>query len=160
MKNNTTLPEGYCIEPVCEVDIDFIMAIETACFPSQWNKETYFTEIKREMALFYVVRFDSEVVAYSLSWMVAGELHVLKIATHPDHMRKGLALAMMEKTLEKAIKGGCENAYLEVREANVAAKTLYEGLGFRVIGIRKGYYQDTGENAFVLFRPLGTGNLD
>jgi ribosomal-protein-alanine N-acetyltransferase len=39
---------------------------------------------------------------------------------------------------------------LEVRRSNLAAQKLYESMGFAVTGIRKGYYSDDGEDAFLM----------
>jgi len=47
---------------------------------------------------------------------------------------------------------------LEVRPSNTEARTLYESFGFRVVGRRRGYYYDTGEDALVMEADLQTAH--
>ena len=47
---------------------------------------------------------------------------------------------------------------LEVRPSNVAARGLYDSYEFIKVNIRKGYYNDNGEDAIVMCKALG-GNL-
>jgi ribosomal-protein-alanine N-acetyltransferase len=61
---------------------------------------------------------------------------------------------LLERSLGFARKRGAEYVYLEVRMGNDAAIALYRGMGFEVVGVRKGYYTDTGEDALVMARHL------
>ena len=45
---------------------------------------------------------------------------------------------------------GISECYLEVREHNRDAQRLYKHFGFEVIGRRKKYYPETGEDALVM----------
>ena len=74
------------------------------------------------------------VVAFLLAWAVADELHVINVATHPDHRRCGAARALLAELLTHA-------------RANRAALSLYRSHGFCAMGIRRGYYADNAEDA-------------
>ena len=45
---------------------------------------------------------------------------------------------------------------LEVRESNTPAREMYNDFGFEQIGVRKGYYGRSGEDAIVMRLPLDT----
>ena len=65
-----------------------------------------------------------------------------------------MALSLLEEVLERGRRRGLALATLEVRKSNAGAIALYEGLGFRPVGLRKGYYVDEGEDAIVMVLDL------
>ncbi|MGH7315603.1 MAG: GNAT family N-acetyltransferase, partial [Candidatus Rokuibacteriota bacterium] len=68
----------------------------------------------------------------------------------PDLRRRGVASGLLGAVLDDARERSVTLAFLEVRPTNAEAVGLYERFGFRVIGRRKGYYFDTGEDALVM----------
>ena len=58
---------------------------------------------------------------------------------------------MLLYLLDRARIAGMYEAFLEVRPSNAVASRLYRSLGFEQVGIRKGYYQLTGEDAYVMW---------
>lgn len=87
------------------------------------------------------------VVAFLLAWAVADELHVINVATHPDHRRCGAARALLAELLTHARANRVRLVVLEVRRSNRAALSLYRSHGFCAMGIRRGYYADNAEDA-------------
>jgi len=106
-------------------------------------------ELAREIALPWVLRSpeSGEPVAFSLAWSVADELHLLDMASHPEHRRQGHARALLHELLSYARREHKRLLLLEVRQSNEAAILLYRGCGFETVGVRRGYYSDTGEDA-------------
>lgn len=106
-------------------------------------------ELARSWARLWVARADTrtDAVAFLLAWDVADEVHVINVATHPDHRRRGAARALMEAVLEHARSRRARLVLLEVRRSNRAALCLYRAQGFSAIGLRRGYYADTSEDA-------------
>jgi len=86
----------------------------------------------------------------------AWELHPL--AVHPEFRRRGVARALLAAMLDGARRRGVELIFLEVRPTNAEAIGLYGSFGFQVIGRRKGYYFDTGEDALVMEAKLATAD--
>jgi len=119
-------------------------------------------ELGREIALPWLLRNSSnEPVAFSLAWSVADELHLLDMASHPAHRRKGHARALLEELLSYARREQKRLVLLEVRQTNEPAILLYRSAGFTTTGVRRGYYSDTGEDALemrITFDPL-TGRI-
>ncbi|MEB2286755.1 MAG: ribosomal protein S18-alanine N-acetyltransferase [Anaerolineae bacterium] len=96
-----------------------------------------------------------EVVGYGGCWLIAGEAHISTIAVHPDHRGQGLGELLLASMLKLAIRLGGEYSVLEVRESNLTAQALYRKYEYAVIGRRKQYYRDDGEDALLMeARPL------
>jgi len=70
------------------------------------------------------------------------------------HRRHGIGTKLIQELLRRASKGGAVSVLLEVRDSNVAARRLYETLGFSEQGRRRNYYQQPGEDAILLQRSL------
>ncbi len=89
---------------------------------------------------------DGVAVGYASWRRGVGEVELLRVAVLPEHRRNGVAAALLEHGLGAAAVRSSECVHLEVREGNVAARALYERVGFEVVGRRGGYYPD-GETA-------------
>ena len=85
-------------------------------------------------------------------WAILEEAHITILAIHPRFQGQGLGQALLWALLTKAHYRPLERATLEVRESNLAAVSLYQKFGFKEAGRRKRYYQDTGEDALVMWR--------
>jgi ribosomal-protein-alanine N-acetyltransferase len=72
------------------------------------------------------------------------------MAVAEEYRRKGIAAKLMEELLKRGHEKGVTIFFLEVRESNTAARTLYENAGFSQIGIRKRFYERPVENAIVM----------
>jgi ribosomal-protein-alanine N-acetyltransferase len=80
--------------------------------------------------------------AFILARVAADEAEVLTLATEPARRRQGLARALLDQAAATAIACGARTMWLEVAEANVAARALYRALGFQQAGRRPAYYAD------------------
>ncbi len=141
------------IRPMTMDDLDTIVALEKRIFSDPWAKSSFEAEllINKKYSFPLVMELEGKIVAYAVVWHFFEELHIANIAVHPEYRRMGLGRKLMEYILEKF--GNAEFAFLEVRKSNEAAVQLYRSLGFKVLNIRKGYYQD-GEDAFVMVKDL------
>jgi ribosomal-protein-alanine N-acetyltransferase len=73
-------------------------------------------------------------------------MEILNLAVAPSNRRKGIAKALVSASLEHV----CGNVFLEVRESNLAARQLYESIGFKEVNRRPQYYSDSQEAAIVM----------
>jgi ribosomal-protein-alanine N-acetyltransferase len=139
-------------------DLDAVLAIERASFTTPWSRAAFRYELlQNRVARCLVVRADREVVGYLCLWEIGHEIHITNLAVHPGFRRQGIARTLLGDTLEEARRSGVEQVFLEVRPTNREARALYESFGFEVIGRRKGYYFDTGEDALVMEVRLPAG---
>jgi len=85
-------------------------------------------------------------------WAILEEAHIIMLAIHPSFQRQGLGQALLLALLKSACDRQLERSTLEVRSSNLAAVDLYKKFGFKEAGRRKRYYEDTGEDALVMWR--------
>ncbi len=140
------------IRPMETSDIDAVMAIECASFPTPWSRDTFVAELGREEArVWVVVEWQGGVVAYGGVAFLGDEAHLMNLAVRSDSRRMGLGSAILVTLLEAAVQRGINSATLEVRPSNVDAIRLYERTGFTSVGSRPGYYGDTREDAVIMW---------
>jgi len=134
-----------------------VMAVEEASFPTPWSRALFEEEIGRRFSDAIVVVGDPEgtVAGYAICWTVGEESHLLNIAVRPDARKKGIGRSLLRECIRRSVHAGGRRIILEVRPTNRDAIRLYEREGFRYLGIRKGYYTDTGEDAIVFAREIG-----
>ena len=139
---------------MAEMKLDFVRAehlpeiasLERLCFSEPWSEEAL-ALLLGENAFGVVALLDGQVVAYGGMTYVLDEGSVTNIAVHPDHRRRGYGSAVVDHMLWAAVKRSVFTVFLEVRESNLAARTLYKKLDFRECGIRKGFYRKPTESA-------------
>ena len=148
------------ISPMRPDDLDEVVTIERASFGMPWSRGAFLYEIEQNrVARCWVLREDERVAAYLCLWEIADELHVTNIAVHPGLRRRGLARRLLGAILEDGRTRRLRAVTLEVRPTNDEARTLYESFGFRVVGRRRGYYYDTGEDALIMESDLQASQL-
>ncbi|WP_437853035.1 ribosomal protein S18-alanine N-acetyltransferase [Sorangium sp. So ce363] len=132
--------------------LDEIDAVASAAFdvPQFSARE----ELRRPWTRCWVAREERRALAFLIAWHVADELHVLNVATCPAARRRGLATALMNRSLEYAQQQQVRLILLEVRRSNRAAIRLYRKLGFTAMGVRPRYYSDNGEDAIEMVLTL------
>ena len=138
------------IAPMVPADLDAVDAIERHSFKAPWPRQVFEDELERTWARVDVARLAGGVVGFVDYWMVADEIHLLAIATHPDHRRRGIAARLLDHLLAVARAHAARLVTLEVRRTNVPAIALYERRGFKRVGVRPAYYQEDGEDALVM----------
>jgi len=139
------------LEPMRRADVDPVVDIERDSFSMPWSRGAFLYEVEQNrVARCWVCRADGALVGYLCLWEIGGEIHITNVAVARAHRRQGIARWMLTEILEDARRRGARTVFLEVRPTNTEALGLYEALGFHVIGRRKGYYYDTGEDALVM----------
>ncbi|HQJ36406.1 MAG TPA: ribosomal protein S18-alanine N-acetyltransferase [Clostridia bacterium] len=135
-------------------DIDQVVEIENLSFTSPWSRESFESELKNNLARYIVARVNGKVAAYGGMWIILDEAHITNIAVHPEFRERKIGEKLVKEMLRTAKENKAEHITLEVRASNDAARKLYEKLGFKDSGTRKGYYADTGEDAVIMWNEL------
>ncbi len=131
-------------------DLDPIMVIEKASFPTPWSRAVMASELSHPGGCYLAAEWDERLVAYAGMSCFAGEAHIMNVAVAPEHRRCGIGEALMIELLRRALAIEAQTAFLEYRPSNRAAAALYRKLGFRRAGRRPNYYRDTGEDAILM----------
>ena len=142
------------IRRMVEKDLDAVSAIERQAFADPWSYNAFKTDLNNEMACPIVAVVNDIVAGYSCLYIVAGEVQLGNFAVHSAFRKRGIGKTMMREILKIAESRNCETIFLEVRESNKEAQALYESFGFRVMGLRNGYYRNPAENAVIMVKEL------
>ena len=144
--------QPYLIQPLTSADLDAVMEIERLSFRTPWLRQAFEEEMARPWARVEVLRdtVADRCVAFTDYWLVADELHILNIATHPEARRQGHGARLLRHILELARRASYKTIELEVRRSNLAAQALYLRFKFQQVGIRARYYEDNDEDAIVM----------
>lgn len=140
---------GLAIVDATASELDAIEEISGHSFRAPWPRQTFVDELTRPHGRLRVARDAANVLGYANYWLVADEVHLLAIATHPDHRRRGVAEALMADVC--AASPTARLITLEVRADNHGAIALYQRWGFAAIATRAGYYSDSVD-AIVMVR--------
>lgn len=146
------------LRPMHRDDLDAVVAIERGVFPQPWSRAFFEKELATAFATLRTAvepgANDTEVViGYTVYWRVTDEVHLLNVAVHPQRQHLGIGRILVEAVLQDSRALGARVIFLEVRAGNVGARSLYTRLGFRELGIRRGYY-GPGQDAIVMERRL------
>src|SRR5213076_1829976 len=129
-----------------------VMSIERQVYPRPWSPNLFLSEMSElRNRMYLVARINREVVGYGGIMCYGDEAHVTTIAVDPDHHRRKIGTRLMYELVQAAIEMGARAVSLEVRMSNWGAQRMYGRFGFRPVGVRKGYYQETGEDALVMW---------
>ena len=123
------------VVPMEERHLDTLAEIEKACFHAPWSADMLREELGK--GIFLVAEQDGAVAGYVGCQTVLDEGYITNVAVSPDCRRQGIGRALIAELTERAKRAGLAFVTLEARESNAPAITLYEGAGFRRVGVRK-----------------------
>ncbi len=165
--------QRLAIEPMREADIPTVQEIERRIFSTPWPRNAYNRELSSRNSAYYIVlrrdgslpgdgppvgpspgeagRPGDQIVGYGGMWRMYDEAHVTTIGVRHDIQHSGFGRIIFAGLVQAAYDMGAKWITLEVRSSNDNAMRLYEAYGFKVIGRRRGYYTDNGEDAIVMW---------
>ena len=130
-------------------DIPAVVEIENQCFSLPWSEKSFEDSLSREDTIFLVC-VDKVVTGYMGMYLSFEEASVTNVAVSPCFRKKGYGEALVEAAKVAAEEAGIECIFLEVRQSNVPAISLYKKLGFEELGIRKKFYEHPVEDAIIM----------
>ncbi len=142
------------IDRMTDDDVKEVAEIERQCFALPWSEKSFHDEMTNKLAVYFTAKEDGKCVGYAGFWNVSGDGGITNIAVLPAYRRRGVASMLMEEMIRAADALGIDLLTLEVRKSNLAAQELYKKYGFDIIGERKRYYSDNGEDAFIMTKIL------
>ena len=132
-------------------DIKRVAELEKLCFRTPWSENALKSELKNRVAVYRVGLLDDRIITYAGMWVMFDEAHITNVAVDPECRGHGYGRRIMLTMMQAALQHGAERMTLEVREHNAVAQNLYYSMGFYKNGVRKRYYSDSGEDAFILW---------
>jgi ribosomal-protein-alanine N-acetyltransferase len=137
-------------------DVPGVAAIERAAFSDPWSARAFLPLVRESATLFLVAASSpgDEILGYAVAWFVGDDAELANLAVSPTARRRGIGAVVLEQVIAEARLRRCQTMYLEVRESNAAARSLYGRYGFEQVGRRKRYYVSPQEDALVLRKAL------
>ncbi len=133
-------------------DLRRVMEIENVVFPEPWSHKVFVSELAiRHGRAYRVAREGRLMVGYIGLMFVEDEAHVTTVAVAPGYQGRGFGKQILFGAIEVARNEGARCVSLEVAVGNLRAQALYQRFGFAPLALRKGYYQLTGEDAYVMW---------
>lgn len=126
-----------------------VKALLDVCFgESAWSMDSLRSQMEKADSHCTIAIEQDSVIGFLAFEQVLDEGSIIEVAVAPDCRRKGIAKALITQAIQSA--DGSAAVFLEVRESNAPAVSLYEALGFEQIGERKDYYDRPKENAIIM----------
>ena len=151
------LPRAF-LRDMRREDLLAVLDIERRSFAQPWSRAFFEKELATPFARLVVAVEEAvprpQVIGYTCRWRVTDEVHLLNVAVHPERRGLGHGRALVGAVVAEAEVARTRVVYLEVRAGNVIARRLYRQLGFRDLGVRRGYY-GPGQDAIVMELRLG-----
>lgn len=141
--------KGVCLTSMAERHLLEVEAIEKACFSMPWSLESFRDELGNPNAVYVVAELCGHVAGYGGMRGAAGEFYIDNIAVSPRRRRMGVGKAVTSYLIDTAREAGGQFISLEVRPSNAPAIALYEGLGFKRAGLRRGFYEKPREDGLI-----------
>ena len=141
--------------PMTLSDLPSVMVIERQSFSTPWSENTFRRSMSRKRTYSHclVAVCEEIVIAYAHFVLISGDVHITNFAVAKTHRRLRVGQHLLKELLLQAKEMKGELCFLEVRVSNIAAYNLYRKFGFQIHSIRKKYYTDNGEDAYLLWIP-------
>ena len=146
---------GLDFRPMQSADLTEIMEIERRSYPYPWTR-LIFSDCLHAGYSCWICERQGIIQGYGILSIAAGEAHLLNLCVRPESQRQGVGEKLLVHLTTLARRHDAEIIFLEVRESNAAARSLYDKMGFNELGTRKDYYPAAGgrENGLILARVL------
>ncbi len=149
------LPHNIHIIRMRDEHVPAVFRLDQSSFTLPWSERSYLFEVNKNETSIPLVAFVSgeqveELIGFIVVWQIEDEAHIGTIAVAESQRRHGVANALIREGLIQAYTRGARKVFLEVRDSNLPAKTLYHNLGFVDFDLRKKYYVDNHEDAVVM----------
>jgi ribosomal-protein-alanine N-acetyltransferase len=140
-------------------DIEVVTRLEAQVQALAWSANAYVTEINNPNAYYAIAKTqDGELAGYGGIWVVMDEMHITNIVTNPKLRGLKIGERLLIVLIEEGLRRKATRGTLEVRERNVVAQNLYKKYGFATVAMRRRYYSDNHENAFIMWAENIGGN--
>lgn len=136
-------------------DLGAIEKIERRAYPTPWSRSMFAGELSKPSS-FCVGAFDAGQAGHLAGYLIVSRYvdawHIMNLAVDEPYRRRGIARQLLDALFATTSGDSMRGYTLEVRVSNQSAITLYEQAGFRITGVRRGYYTDNREDAYVMWK--------
>jgi ribosomal-protein-alanine N-acetyltransferase len=131
-------------------DMPEVLGTEQESFEYPWTEEDFLRCLRQRNCIGMVAEQGEKVVGFMIYELHKAKLHILNFAVHPGCRRAGVGGQMVSKLISKLSSHRRTRITLEVRETNLPAQLFYRSQGFKAVRVLRCFYEDTGEDAYLL----------
>jgi ribosomal-protein-alanine N-acetyltransferase len=131
-------------------DMPEVLRTEQESFEYSWNEEDFLKCLRQRNCIGMVAELGDKVVGFMIYELHKSKLHILNFAVSPSSRRAGVGSQMVAKLISKLSSHRRTRITLEVRETNLTAQLFFRNQGFRAVRVLRAYYEDSGEDAFLM----------
>lgn len=126
-------------------DLDEISDVLYSDFDDFWTIPTLKGELQNPNSQYIVAKLNNEIVGFGGVWKAVDDMHITNIVVKKSFRRQSFGSILLEQLIVLAEKENITSITLEVNSTNIPAQKLYEKLGFKRVGLRKKYYNNTND---------------
>lgn len=126
-------------------DFEIISPILLTDFDDFWSPEILKSELSNKDSYYIVAKVNTEIVGFAGIWKSVDDIHITNIVVKKSFRKNGIGSLLLQKLISVTNKLGYKELTLEVNSSNLPAKKLYLKFGFKELGIRKKYYNNTDD---------------
>ncbi len=152
--------EPCALQPMTAAQLDAVLAIEAASYAFPWSRGNFIDSLVSAYVAQVLLDDAGAMLGYFVAMAGVDEMHLLNLTVAPRHQHRGHARRMLDALIEHCRERQALQLWLEVRESNARARTIYLRRGFEHVGVRKGYYpapRGQREDAIVMSLQLEPG---
>lgn len=142
------------IRSMTENDIPYVHAIETASFNDAWDKESFIYSVNASHDYSIVAVKNDTLCGFLIMRISFETADIINVCVAKEFRQKKIGTRLLRDVLSYGAQAGVTTCLLEVRASNASAIRLYENEGFVCVGIRKSYYSNPVEDAFIMIKEL------
>ena len=131
-------------------DMPEVLQTEQLSFEYPWTEEDFLRCLRQRNCIGMVAEQGEKVVGFMIYELHKSKLHILNFAVHPSWRRMAVGCQMVAKLVSKLSSHRRTRITLEVRETNLSAQLFFRKQEFRAIRVLRAYYEDSGEDAFLM----------
>jgi ribosomal-protein-alanine N-acetyltransferase len=131
-------------------DMPEVLQTEQESFEFSWSEEDFLRCLRQRNCIGMVAEQGEKVVGFMIYELHKAKLHILNFAVHPQCRRAGVGAQMVTKLISKLSSHRRTRITLEVRETNLPAQLFFRSQAFRAVRVLRGFYEDSGEDAFLM----------
>src|SRR6476620_6689447 len=131
-------------------DMPEVLHTEQDSFEFPWTEEDFLRCLRQRNCIGMVAEQGEKVVGFMIYELHKTRLHILNFAVHPSYRRLHIGSQMVAKLISKLSSHRRTRITLEVRETNLSAQLFFRTQGFRATRVLRGFYDDSGEDAFLM----------
>lgn len=135
-----------------EGDLEAISELEESCFCKPFPLAVLYEDICVSKHPYFIAKLGGKIIGYGGMYIVIDEAYILNICIAQEYRGNGYGKLLLKSMIDYAAKRGALSMTLEVRVSNAIALELYKDLGFTIEAVRPKYYEDTGEDAYIMWK--------